>query len=184
MACGPPEGPGSQLQLAATSNDELTLSGIKRYCSGCLFLDVALVTAQSNEGALLIEAPLESATSLWTLDWVAPAFQATATGSVEFRNVRIDVSHRRSTRLVSEPCWLLARRPSALPPAGRVVPLDWSTLRETPGVGESPQPGSPRRTRSVRLGNDRRAGPRGSQIDAPAGRDWRWPASRTRARAI
>lgn len=99
------EGPGSQLALEKKSNGELTLNGSKRYCSGCLFLDAALVTARSDEGVLLLEVPLRTPEiSMDATEWVAPAFHATATGSVEFRNVRVT-----RAQIVGTPGWYLTR---------------------------------------------------------------------------
>ncbi len=99
------DGPGSQLSIVATASGDLVLRGTKRYCSGSLFLDAALVTARRGEDRLLVDVPLQTRNlSVDTSQWVSPAFAATATGTVEFHDVRIS-----SDQIFGGPGWYLDR---------------------------------------------------------------------------
>lgn len=85
------DGPDGKLVLAKQPGGQLILSGTKRYCSGSTILDAALVTAHHGDELLLIDVPLRlSALEIDTWQWKSPAFEATATGTVSFRDVRIE----------------------------------------------------------------------------------------------
>jgi alkylation response protein AidB-like acyl-CoA dehydrogenase len=84
------DGPGSQLDLVETASADLVLRGAKRYCSGSTFLDAALVTAHRGDELLLIDVSLHSKERTFdTSEWKSPAFAATATGTVEFHDMRV-----------------------------------------------------------------------------------------------
>lgn len=99
------DGPDSQLNTIEGADGNMILRGVKRYCSGCTFLDAALVTAHHGEHLLLIDVLLKSrALRMEAAGWASPAFAATATGSVEFRDLRITPD-----QIVGGPGWYLNR---------------------------------------------------------------------------
>jgi len=99
------DGPDSQLYAQELSDGRLALHGTKRYCSGCSFLDAALVTAHRGASLVLIDIGMGSrGISVDTSDWASPAMAATATGTVIFDHVTIEPSQQ-----VGGPGWYLER---------------------------------------------------------------------------
>jgi alkylation response protein AidB-like acyl-CoA dehydrogenase len=99
------DGPSSLLTLYPDANGGLRLNGVKRYCSGALLLDAALVTAHRGEEVYLVDVRL-NASSLTTdvSDWASPAFQETATATVMFNDVVV-----REQDILGGANWYLTR---------------------------------------------------------------------------
>jgi alkylation response protein AidB-like acyl-CoA dehydrogenase len=98
------DGPQSQLVATRVGNN-LRLQGAKQFCSGARLVDVALVTAHLGTRVYLLQVPLATrGTVVQKSAWATPAFAATDTANVVFRNVRL------STRaLIGGGNWYLER---------------------------------------------------------------------------
>lgn len=92
------EGRGARVRLGPDSR----VSGAKRFCSGGLALDRALVTAWRGEEAWLVEVSLDGASvRAAPADWATPAFASTETRTVRFE--------RHPARPVGGPGFYLSR---------------------------------------------------------------------------
>jgi len=83
-------GPSGQLKASRTARGGLLLNGAKEFCSGAGLVDAALVSVHLDSGVQLVQLPLPGkGIQIEPARWASPAFKATRTTRVLFRNVSV-----------------------------------------------------------------------------------------------
>ncbi len=97
--------PGQALTLTAHGKG-FRLHGVKQFCSGGTLVDRALITAGSPD-PLLVDVDLRQSTGKYDVDlsaWATEAFRHTATGTITFRDVKLDAGD-----VLGPPHWYVDR---------------------------------------------------------------------------
>ncbi len=99
------EGPGEPLTARASSRAGVVLNGAKDFCSGAGIVDAALITVHVGDRIRLADVSLDAkGVSIDKPAWASPAFRATNTTRVRFRQVKVPASS-----MVGGPGWYLDR---------------------------------------------------------------------------
>jgi alkylation response protein AidB-like acyl-CoA dehydrogenase len=99
------DGPAGRLTYTRLANGDWILQGTKQFCSGANFLEAALVTAQGEQGILLLDVTLDDAgIKPQPSGWESAAMADTNTVAVDFRDVQVP-----ATRVVGGANWYLTR---------------------------------------------------------------------------
>jgi alkylation response protein AidB-like acyl-CoA dehydrogenase len=84
------DGPGEPMTGHRNRRDGLVINGAKDFCSGAGIIDAALITVHVGNGIHMVDVPLNAeGISIDKPTWASPAFRATNTTRVHFRNVRV-----------------------------------------------------------------------------------------------
>jgi alkylation response protein AidB-like acyl-CoA dehydrogenase len=99
------DGPSSSLTLSRSDDGTFRLNGTKRYCTGALLLDAALVTAHFQGEIRLLELRLNAnGLTVDASEWASPAFTETLTATVAFDGVVV-----QEHDILGGPDWYLTR---------------------------------------------------------------------------